>query len=711
MANAPTDDSLTPSAKPSSGTFLGHPIGLYVLFFTELWERFSFYGMKTLLVLYMLNKFMWTQEDASGLLGTYAMLAYGLPVVGGFIADRYLGARRAVILGGILLSAGHICMAFEPLPFFYTALALIIAGVGLLKPNVSTQVGSLYKPGDPRRDGAFTIFYMGINLGALIGPLLCDWLRLHYGYHYGFAAAGIGMILGLIVYVIGLRLLVEFRQDVPEEKPAERSGTRLAESRPEHPPHVVRDRVIVLLVVFAFIILFWTAFEQSPNAMLVWADKHTNLRLLSAEPPPVTLDEPAAAVEPGEQVKGFTAALGQAWQAVKDWCRDPKMGSGQTQSINPFFIITLAPVFAFFWVWLDRRKRQPSTPTKMTLGLALVVAAFAVMWPAAYRENGASSAPLGALPAGFDVDEEGFLYSREKGAGDECTYYGLHRLRYDAAAHTLRLNGVLPDLDRFRLLAHTAPENLVKEVEEFAPRTARRPSRKERVHQIWLAEFVTGLFENFDRFQELSRTDSTKCYGEISTLVQQATEQAETKVKEPWSLSTHLEHAPKELGPVEIRQGQGKDRKVVLRWDPEAKVLTAFDEIKERPRIEFLAAAAEPDFKNAVDRVYLDSSRFRVSIWWLIGFYLLLTTGELCLSPVGLSLVTKLAPPKHVGLFMGGWFLATAVAEKLAQVFGAMWGKMPPAEYFFIFVVMCGVGAVLMGLLVPALKRKMHGVI
>ena len=217
MSHAASNDFLGGSRR-TSGEFLGHPRGLYVLFFTELWERFSFYGMKTLLVLYMINHFFWSQEDASGLLGTYAMLAYGLPVVGGFIADRWLGAKRAVVVGAILLSAGHICMAFEAMWCFYTALGLIIAGVGLLKPNVSTQVGSLYKPDDPRRDGAFTIFYMGINLGALIGPLLCDWLRVHYGYHYGFAAAGVGMILGLIVYVIGQRKLVEFRQDVSADQ-------------------------------------------------------------------------------------------------------------------------------------------------------------------------------------------------------------------------------------------------------------------------------------------------------------------------------------------------------------------------------------------------------------------------------------------------------------------------------------------------------------
>ena len=450
------------------GELFGHPRGLYVLFFTELWERFSFYGMKTLLMLYMINHFFWSQEDASGLLGTYAALAYGLPIIGGFIADRYLGAKRAVVVGAVLLSIGHFLMAFEPLPFFYTALGFIIAGVGLLKPNVSTQVGSLYKPGDPRRDGAFTIFYMGINLGALIGPLLCDWLRVHYGYHYGFGAAGVGMVLGLIVYIIGQRKLVEFNQDAGDAEPD-------AESKPveTHPPRVVRDRVIVLLVVFAFVILFWTAFEQSPNAMLVWADKHTNLRLASTEPPPVVLDDTSAAADES----------GGWGQAIKGWFSDPAVTSGQTQSFNPFFIITVAPIFAFFWIWLDRRKRQPSTPTKMVMGLALVTVAFAVMWPAAHFENRASSAPLAAIPDGLNVDDEGRVYTQdEEGGGEQArVYYGATRLRYDAGAHLLRLDGVLPDLDRFRLLAASAPKDFAADVTAFAERTSSDPKIEQRI--------------------------------------------------------------------------------------------------------------------------------------------------------------------------------------------------------------------------------------
>ena len=615
----------------SSGTILGHPKGLYVLFFTELWERFSFYGMKTLLMLYMVNYFFWSQEDASSLLGTYAGLAYGLPIVGGFIADRYLGAKRAVVLGALLLSAGHLCMAIETMFFFYTALGLIIAGVALLKPNVSTQVGSLYKPGDPRRDGAFTIFYMGINLGALIGPLLCGWLRVNYGYSYGFAAAGVGMIFGLIVYVIGQRTLVEFQQDVPDEEGQDAAPAE-AESHAEHSPKVVRDRIIVLLVVFAFVILFWTAFEQSPNAMLLWADKYTNLSLTSAEPPPIALEGVSSATEGLE------------------------MTSEQTQSFNPFFIITLAPILAFLWVWLDRRKLQPSTPTKMVFGLALVAIAFGVMWPAAIAESRPSSAPLAALPAALTEDDEGFIYSSEQdGDSEQRTYYGAHRLRYQAGAQTLQMDGVLIDLDRLRLLVEAAPESFEQEIANLVEKSVQAAS-----------DDTTG--------------------GD-------------------WELKEVLSAAPAGFRIV----GSEAD-KVASNWDSQTKTITVTGEIKERARIELLAMGAEPDFKEAVDKIYLTSSQFRVSVWWLIAFYLVLTVGELCLSPVGLSLVTKLAPAKHVGLFMGGWFLATAVAEKLAQVFGAYWGKMPPGDYFLIFVVMCGVGAFLMALLIRPLKRMMHGV-
>src|SRR5271157_2102703 len=186
-------------------TFLGHPLGLYVLFFTEMWERFSYYGMRALLVLYLVKYLKWSQENASGLYKWYTSLVYLTPLLGGFLADRYLGNKIAVIIGAILMAVGHFLTAFEPLAFFYSALGFLILGNGFFKPNMSTQVGRLYPPNDSRRDGAYTIFYMGINLGAFLSPLACGWLADNTmgGYHSGFTLAGIGMVAGLVIYLVG----------------------------------------------------------------------------------------------------------------------------------------------------------------------------------------------------------------------------------------------------------------------------------------------------------------------------------------------------------------------------------------------------------------------------------------------------------------------------------------------------------------------------
>ena len=192
-------------------TLLGHPIGLYVLFFTEMWERFSYYGMRGLLMLYMVNYFKWDQRQASGIYKWYTSLVYLTPLLGGYLADRFLGNKRAVIIGAILMAIGHFLMAFEPVTIFFLALAFLIFGNGFFKPNMSTQVGRLYPANDSRRDGAYTIFYMGINLGAFLSPLVCGWLAAspNFGYHYGFGAAGVGMVLGLCIYLFGLPLVRE----------------------------------------------------------------------------------------------------------------------------------------------------------------------------------------------------------------------------------------------------------------------------------------------------------------------------------------------------------------------------------------------------------------------------------------------------------------------------------------------------------------------
>lgn len=185
----------------------GHPRGLSTLFLTEMWERFSYYGMRAILVLYMTQSLNFSDEKSVMIYGYYTTSVYFLPLVGGWIADRFLGAKRAVLVGGIIIACGHFSLAISPLPFFYTGLILVAIGTGLLKPNISAMVGDLYSEDDPRRDSGFSIFYMGINLGAFIAPLICGYLGQNIDWHYGFAAAGIGMILGLIQFVLSEKRL------------------------------------------------------------------------------------------------------------------------------------------------------------------------------------------------------------------------------------------------------------------------------------------------------------------------------------------------------------------------------------------------------------------------------------------------------------------------------------------------------------------------
>ena len=208
---------------PRESTWLGHPPGLFVLFATEMWERFSYYGMRALLILYLTKHWLYADGEAAMIYGSYAAMVYAVPVLGGMIADRYLGLRKAIIFGAVLLVAGHLGMAYEGPPAvvigetiersaqheqaFYLALSFIIVGVGFLKANISTIVGGLYGEGDPRRDGGFTIFYMGINLGAFVATLLCAYLGETYGWRYGFGLAGIGMVIGLLTFLLGSKYL------------------------------------------------------------------------------------------------------------------------------------------------------------------------------------------------------------------------------------------------------------------------------------------------------------------------------------------------------------------------------------------------------------------------------------------------------------------------------------------------------------------------
>jgi POT family proton-dependent oligopeptide transporter len=428
---------------------LGHPIGLFTCFFTEMWERFSYYGMRALLILYMVGS---TQKPGLGfstaksaqIYGLYTMLVYLMGVPGGFIADRWLGHRRAVFVGGVIIAAGHFSMAFPSLASFYLGLGLIIIGTGLLKPNVSTIVGTLYRRDDERRDSGFSIFYMGINLGAFISPLVCGWLGQKIDWHAGFAAAGVGMVLGLIQYAAGQKYLTPVSE---VDKQAEQAAEQ---HEPVKEPFTSQDwgRIAAASILTLFALIFWAGFEQAGSSLNLFADRATRLII-------------------------GTFTYPSSW----------------FQSVEPLFVIMFSPIFA--WIWLAMGRRNPSSPAKFTFGLFCLSMSFLLVVPAA----------------------------------------------------------------------------------------------------------------------------------------------------------------------------------------------KAFE-----------------------------ASGQRVSPWWLVGLYFLQMVGELCLSPVGLSMVTKLSPPRIVGFMMGVWFFATAMGNYVAGWVAGFLQNRTFSEVFMIAFVTSAVATLILAILIPPIKKLMAGV-
>jgi proton-dependent oligopeptide transporter, POT family len=311
------------------------PRTLYALFATEAWERFSYYGMRAILVLYMMKGLGFAQAQASNLYGIYTALVYFTPLGGGYLADRVLGYQAAALLGALVMAAGQFCLSAATLTSFYVGLGLLIVGNGLFKPTVATLVGSLYGPDDPRRDRGFTIFYMGINLGALLSPLVCGQLlgeNPAFGFPWGFRAAGIGMVIGLVTFATTRRWLPRGPTSERGPSPAGPSPTQ-ATNRPLTPTE--RGHIAALLVMVAFVIFFWMAFEQAGNTMTVFADESTDRNMF-----------------------GFHAS------------------ASLFQSVNPVFILVLAPVVSLVWRALGAAGREPSTPMKMVLGLVFLGTGF-----------------------------------------------------------------------------------------------------------------------------------------------------------------------------------------------------------------------------------------------------------------------------------------------------------------------------------------------
>lgn len=392
---------------------LNHPKGLFYLSAAEMWERFSFYGMRALLTLYMVDSLFAYKGDkeaediAYSIYAAYGALVYGTPLIGGYIADKYLGRRKSVMLGAVLMALGHFFMAVEIPVFFYGALGLLIVGNGFFKPNISTIVGGLYAYDDVRRESGFTIFYMGINFGAMLAPLICGWLGEVYGWHYGFGAAGIGMLIGLVIFYAGIKQNVygEENGSQPDTYKHKQWGIlrfnhilyvagfmllipfSFLVYRYEYMNYlawvilfavliylaiimqasskVERERLIVIVILAFFITVFWSFFEQAGSSLTVFAKKRVDLTYLNA---------------------------------------------AQTNSINPFYIVVFAIPFSLIWTYLGQIRMNPYTPVKFGLGILQLGLGFFVFAMSGYFMDGNAKVPFFFLALGYLLITTGELF-------------------------------------------------------------------------------------------------------------------------------------------------------------------------------------------------------------------------------------------------------------------------------------------------------------
>jgi len=778
----------TEPATPKQRTFLGHPMGLYVLFFTEMWERFSYYGMKALLFVYMLNYLKW-EKEASLVYKLYTSFVYVTPIIGGYLADRYLGNRRAVIIGAVLMALGHFLMAFEETTIFCAALIFLIMGNGFFKPNMSTQVGRLYPANDGRRDAAYTIFYMGINLGAFLSPLICGWLEKNTvgGYHSGFTMAGIGMVLGLIIYLFGQPLIREIATPESTEQvqentappvvelhagpppvvagapPAEAiaSGPPPISASPAHavqagPPKViggapalteaeaertpsvlgklslampailyvlggllilgglgymgvqivqkedfsdimntfmvalaggctivigyvaskvqggVRDRILAMFVLGVFIIFFWAAFEQAGNVHNVWADQFTNRNLTEPahaphEKPPEHKKEKKSEEhkrEPQGYVKRFLNLFpnmvtlkdrpgedaNQSWMDKITKEVNP-IPTAWFQSINAFLIVVFAPLFAWMWTTLARRGWQPSIPTKMAFGVGLMSAAMAVMVAAAKVENQRSDIAWDApLPDGITLTDSQQLAPKSKDG--HAHPFNAGRLTLDSAAKKLVIFGVLDRNVCEKIIESTAPKDFQKKVAELEKESATIDGTTVKTVEVILDQEPPGF----------------------------------------------------DLGYPGMTQSEE------VQYFPAEKKLVAYKELAKKEVRGLDLAAGAPEFRDTMFKLYVKSAEHRVSIWWLFWSFLLATLGELCLSPVGLAMVSKLAPARFATMLMGMWLMTSAFANFIAGVMGEIWGTWEPIPFFMFSAVAVGAAALVLLALSKVVTVVMHGV-
>ena len=573
-ANAGTFDNVAVAVQSQR-----HPRGLYVLFATEMWERFSFYSMLALFTLYLRDPtegFGWTASEATSLYSNYLMFVYASPLIGGLIADKITGYRRAVMIGGFFFMAGHGLLSIPALWAVYAALTCLVIGNGFFKPNVSTMVGNLYPEGSHLKDRAYNIFYMGINVGAFLAPIVMEIVRQKFGFHPAFAVAAFGMVISVSIlwYFKSLVLAADSKnalivgehtiQNIGAVRDPQQAADTAATAT-DAPPHGISDqdegghdkgasgdagrsaamqavpnwkRVMALIVIFLIVIVFWMVFHQNGSTLTYFADDNT------------------------------------------DW----NVTGTISNSINAFWVLALTFPLVWFWGFLDRRGKEPSTPTKMAIGMTLTGLSFLVLWYGATIGENMTKSPDQLAAGEFRINE--------------------------------------------RVLTNLSEGGVSKDV--------------------------------LDKIQNAKAADGkNSVFG--------------------------------------VKFSSKTDEATGVKTSGEQQLIAAVN-------------AASPGAGDANRAAILQNSYlFRVSPFWLILAYAIVTLGELMLSPMGLSLVSKVAPINIRGLMMGGWFVATAIGNKLTQI-GIYWDIWLQSSFFLVLACMALFMAVVLAILLRPLKKAMPGV-
>ena len=743
-------DERSPSASTAldpAATFLGHPRGLFVLFFVEMWERFSYYGMRALLIFYMTKGFLgFGDKQAYGVYGAYTALVYATPFIGGMLADKLLGQARAVILGGMLMAAGHLLMTFEDTTAFFTALALLICGNGFFKPNISTMVGSMYPAGNPKRDSGFTIFYMGINLGAAMSPLLCGAVGETFGWHYGFGLATLGMLAGLFTFVAG-RLIA--RLMIGATAAVTCAGMVLfAWGSPIELG--VNAPIGIALLTAAVVAISALAGGGLPDGLGAAKDarrmESPALEAIRSQPIPYYLAIIGATllvhhvVEPQSQYAVITMLVG-LFAILLPWLNARNAVYLGTAALVPVVAILvqnnavaglLMTVFgglAMFKLAADAYQAPKIERERMQVVLILMF--FSMLFWAFFEQAGSSLSNFtdrnvnrivgGDVITASDVGQQrATLKITSAFLGREVGGRRWDVKLVDAAQGTANqfirnLPKELPDAEIQRLVnaealktvddliakRKPAEEQKESDADKAASPDAPAPEHKEepsllwRLKRVWAAKRIVPVLEG------VTVTEGMVGMAANGTQLKASIFQAVN----PVCIVT--------LGLV-----------FSMLWSFLGKL-----KLEPNSSIKFSIGLLQLGLGFGV--IWLgakNSDQFgMVATGWLLLAYLLHTTGELCLSPVGLSMVTKLSPPRMVSTVMGAWFLATAFSNYLAGMIAALTGVgghgegkenviPPPIETVHVYgdvfgqIAIAGVvSSVILLALSPLLVRWMHG--